>query len=148
MGAVWQLLAKHNVQVRRGAADNHRQRGIVERFNRTLAERLFGHQYAQEMLLAARGSSVRSIEWVTRLPAVVAALNGEVTRLTCKKPSEAIKACLYGLRRWHKSPPPLFLAGPLASVSRRFFQVLTFAICTSRVNSRAVVAAQLTLYGP
>jgi len=92
MGAFSQLLAKHNVQVRRGAADNHRQQRIVERFNRTLAERLFGHQYAQEMLLAARGSSERSIEWVTRLPAVVAALNGEVTRLTGKKPSKAIKA--------------------------------------------------------
>jgi len=26
----------------------------VERFNRTLAERLFGAQYAQEMLLTAR----------------------------------------------------------------------------------------------
>jgi len=64
----------------------------VERFNRTLAERLFGHQYVQEMLLAARGSSERSIEWVTRIHAVVAALNGEVTRLTGKKPSEAIKA--------------------------------------------------------
>jgi len=92
MGAFSQLCAKHNVQVRRGAADNHRQQGIVERFNRTLAKRLFGHQYAQEMLLAARGSSERSIEWVTRIPAVVAALNGEVTRLTGKKPSEAIKA--------------------------------------------------------
>jgi len=62
MGAFSQLLAKHNVQVRRGAADNHRQQGIVELFNRTLAERLFGHQYAQEMLLAARGSSERSID--------------------------------------------------------------------------------------
>jgi len=90
MCAFSQLLAKHNVQVRRGAAGNHRQQGIVERLNRTLVERLFGHQYAQEMLLAARGSSERYIEWVTRLPAVVAALNGEVTRLTGKKPSEAI----------------------------------------------------------
>ena len=44
------------------------------------------------MLLAARGSSERSIKWVTRLPAVVAALNGEVTRLTGKKLFEAIKA--------------------------------------------------------
>jgi len=78
--------------VRRGAADNHRQQGIVERFNRTLAERLFGHQYAQEMLLAACGSSERSTEWVTRLPAVVAALYGEVTRFTGKKPSEVIEA--------------------------------------------------------
>ncbi|MEW8686499.1 MAG: hypothetical protein AB2556_11865, partial [Candidatus Thiodiazotropha sp.] len=61
----------------------------VERFNRTLAERLFGHQYAQEMRLP---SGQRSRKWVKRLPAFVAALNGEVTRLTGKKPSEAIKA--------------------------------------------------------
>ena len=51
MGSVGQLLAKHSVQVRRGRVDIHRDQGIVERFNRTLAERLFGHQYAQEMRL-------------------------------------------------------------------------------------------------
>ena len=38
-----------------------------------------------------RPSGQRSTEWVKRLPAVVAALNGEVTRLTGKKPSDAIK---------------------------------------------------------
>ena len=85
MGAVSQLLAKHGVSVRRGRVDVHRDQGIVERFNRTLAERLFGHQYAQEML-----SVQRSSEWVARLPAVVAALNGEVTRLIGKRPSDAI----------------------------------------------------------
>ena len=84
MGAVSQLLAKHRVSVRRGRVDNHRDQGIVERFNRTLAEKLFGHQYAQEMLLP---SEQRSSEWVARLPAVVAALNGEVTRLIGKRPS-------------------------------------------------------------
>ena len=89
MGAVNQLLAKHNVEVRRGRVDIHRDQGIVERFNRTLAERLFGHQYAQEMRLS---EGQRSTEWVARLPAVIAALNGEVTRLTGKRPSEAIKA--------------------------------------------------------
>ena len=57
MGAVNPLLAKHNVQVRHGRVDLHRDQAIVERFNRTLAERLFGHQYAQEMLLTARGSA-------------------------------------------------------------------------------------------
>ena len=31
MGAVTQLLAKHNVQVRRGRVDTHRDQGIVER---------------------------------------------------------------------------------------------------------------------
>ena len=45
MGAVNQLLSKHNVEVRRGRVDIHRDQAIVERFNRTLAERLFGHQY-------------------------------------------------------------------------------------------------------
>ena len=89
MGSVSQLLAKHSVQVRRGRVDIHRDQGIVERFNRTLAERLFGHQYAQEMRLP---SGERSTEWVKRLPSVIAALNGEVTRLTDKKPSDAIKA--------------------------------------------------------
>ena len=92
MGAVNQLLAKHKVQVRRGRVDTHRDQGIVERFNRTLAERLFGAQYAQEMLLAARGSSERSSEWVRALSDVVAALNDEPTRLTGKKPKDAIKA--------------------------------------------------------
>ena len=95
MGAVSQLLAKHGVSVRRGRVDVHRDQGIVERFNRTLAERLFGHQYAQEMLLAAQAPATAqaqwSSEWVARLPAVVAALNGEVTRLIGKRPSEAIR---------------------------------------------------------
>ena len=33
-----------------------------------------------------------STKWIKRLPSVIAALNGEVTRLTDKKPSNAIKA--------------------------------------------------------
>ena len=61
---------------------------IVERFNRTLAERLFGHQYGVEMRLP---NNKRSTEWVARLPAVISALNKEVTRLTGQKPAEAIK---------------------------------------------------------
>ena len=88
MGAVSQLLAKHNVSIRRGRVDIHRDQGIVERFNRTLAERLFGHQYAQEIRLL---EGERSTEWVARLPAVIAALNSEETRLTGKKPKDAIK---------------------------------------------------------
>ena len=89
IGSVSQLLAKHSVQVRCGRVDIHRDQGIVERFNRTLAERLFGHQYAQEKRLP---SGEQSTEWVKRLPSVAAALNEEVTRLTGKKPSDAIKA--------------------------------------------------------
>jgi transposase InsO family protein len=89
MGAVNQALAKHGTEVRRGRVDLHRDQGIVERWNRTLAERLFGAQYAQEMRLP---EGERSTEWVDRLPEVVSALNGEVTRLTGKKPAEAIKS--------------------------------------------------------
>ena len=92
MGAVSQLLAKHGISVRCGCMDVHRDQGTVEQFNRTLAKRLFGHQYAQEMRLRSFGTGERSSEWVARLPAVISALNNEETRLAGKKPSEAIKA--------------------------------------------------------
>ena len=88
MGAVNQLLSKHNVEVRRGRVDIHRDQAIVERFNRTLAERLFGYQYGVEMRLP---EDKRSTEWVARLPAVISALNKEVARLTGQKPVDAIK---------------------------------------------------------
>ena len=90
MGEVNTLMKSKNVQIRRGETGLHRAQGIVERFNRGLAERLFGHQYAQEILLEARGKNVRSMEWVSRLPDVIKALNNETTRLIGKKPAEAI----------------------------------------------------------
>ena len=88
MGTVNQLLAKHRVKVRPGRVDVQRDQGIVERWNRTLAERLFGHQQAQELLM---NPDEQSREWVKRLPVVTAALNGEVTQLTGKKPVDAIR---------------------------------------------------------
>ena len=51
MGAVNTLPKKHNTKIRRARVNIHRDQAIVERFNRTIAERLFNHQYAQEMLL-------------------------------------------------------------------------------------------------
>ena len=89
MGSVSRLLAKHSVQVRRGQVDILKDQNIVECFNRTLAECIFGHQYVQDMRLP---SGERSTEWEKRLSSVAAALNGEVTRLTGKNPSDAIKA--------------------------------------------------------
>ena len=88
MGVVTKEMEKHKTYIRRGRTEIHRDQGIVERFNRTLAERLFGHQYAVEMLLP---EGKRSTEWVKRLLDVVSALNNEVTRLTGKKPAVAIK---------------------------------------------------------
>ena len=86
MGGVTKEMEKHKTYIRRGRTEIHREQAIVERFNRTLAERLFGHQYAVEMLHAGW-----STVWVKRLPDVVSALNNEVTRLTGKKPASAIK---------------------------------------------------------
>ena len=87
MGSVTKVMQHHNTSIRRGRTEIHRDQAIVERFNRTLAERLFGYQYAVEM----NNNNKRSTEWVKRLPEVVSALNNEVTRLIGKKPAEAIK---------------------------------------------------------
>ena len=94
MGEVNKLMKSKNVKIRRGEKALHRSQAIVERFNRTLAEKLFGHQYAQEYLSAAassKSSNARSREWVVRLPDVINSLNKESTRLTGKAPLEAIK---------------------------------------------------------
>jgi len=88
MGAVTQEMEKYKTYIRRGRTEIHRHQAIVERFNRMLAERLFGHQYAVEMLLP---EGQRSTAWVKRFPDVVKALNNEATSLTGKKPALAIK---------------------------------------------------------
>ena len=88
MGDVTWEMTKHETGIRRGNVNVHRDQGIVERFNRTLGERLISFQYSQEMNLK---SGERSREWVKRLPEVVKALNNETTRLTGKKPIDAIK---------------------------------------------------------
>ena len=85
-GEVLLLMKKHNVSIRQGHTAIHRDQAIVERFNRTLAERLFGYQYAREFIL-----NKRSREWVKRLPSVINALNNEVTRTINLKPNIAIK---------------------------------------------------------
>jgi len=76
MGSVSQLMEKHNVKIRRGRREIHRDQIIVERFNRTLAEKLFGYQYAKEM----ENPHKRNREWVKRLPDVVKAINAETKK--------------------------------------------------------------------
>ena len=88
MGAVTKEMKKHKTYIRRGRAEIHRDQAIVERFNCTLAERLFGYQYAVEMRLP---EDQQSTAWVKRLPKVVSSLNNEVTRLIGMKPAAAIK---------------------------------------------------------
>ena len=61
MGKVTKEMEKHDVRIRRGNVNVHRDQGIVERFNRSLSERLFSFQYSQEMNMK---SGERSREWV------------------------------------------------------------------------------------
>ena len=91
LGSVTKIMQNNKTAIRSRRTEIHRDQAIVERFNRTLAERLFGYQYAVEMNMKDKQAGQRSTEWVKRLPEVVAALNNEVTRLTGKKPAEAIK---------------------------------------------------------
>ena len=48
-GDVMKLMEKHDVLIQRGDPSQHRSQGIVERFNRTLADRLFSYQYHKEL---------------------------------------------------------------------------------------------------
>ena len=57
------LLEKHDVIIQRGDPSQHRSQGIVERFNRTLAHRLFTYQYHREL----EDPSKSNREWVSRL---------------------------------------------------------------------------------
>ena len=67
------LMEKHDVIIQRGDPSQHRSQGIVERFNRTLADRLFTHQYNKEL----EDLSKSNREWVSRLQNVVSTLNNQ-----------------------------------------------------------------------
>ena len=84
---VTKLMEKHDVIIQRGDPSQHRSQGIVERFNRTLADRLFSYQYHKEL----EDPSKSNREWVSRLQNVVDTLNNEKTRLIDMKPVDAMK---------------------------------------------------------
>ena len=76
MGALTQLMEKHSVRIRRGRTEIHRDQGVVERFDRTLAELLFSYQYAKEL----QNPHKRNRRWVKRLPEVIKAITGETKK--------------------------------------------------------------------
>ena len=89
-GDTTKLMEKHDVMIQHGDPSQHRSQGTVERFNRTLADRLFSYQYHKEL----EDPSKSNREWVSRLQNVVGALNDEKTRLIRMKPVYAIKRTL------------------------------------------------------
>ena len=89
-GDTTKLMEKHDVIIQRGDPSQHRSQGIMERFNRTLANRLFSYQYHKEF----EDPSKSNRESVSRLQNVVSALNNEKTRLIRMKPVDAIKETL------------------------------------------------------
>ena len=89
-GDTTKLMEKHDVMIQLGDPSQHRSQGILERFNRTLADRLFSYQYHKEL----ENPSKSNKEWVSRLQNVVSALNNEKTRLIGMKPVDAIKQTL------------------------------------------------------
>ena len=89
-GDVTKLMEKHDAMIQRGDPNQHRLQGIVEKFNRTLADRLFSYQYHKELENPLKSNR----EWVSRLQNVVGVLNNEKTRLIGMIPVDAIKEIL------------------------------------------------------
>ena len=89
-GDMTKLMERHDVIIQCGDPSQHQSQGIVERFNRTLADRLFSYQNCKELEDPSKSNG----EWVSRLQNVVSALNNEKTRLIGMKPVDAIKQTL------------------------------------------------------
>ena len=84
-GACERLLKEHGVRIQK--AKSKRTMGIVERYNLTLAKRLFRIQDASDLLsLHAQTKS-----WVKNRPIIVKDINNSVTSLIGITPVEAIK---------------------------------------------------------
>ena len=95
-------MKKHGVKIQK--ANSKCTMGIVKRYNRTLAERLFWIQDASDLLLPI---SKRSRAWVKNLPIIVKELNNSVTQLLKMTLVEAIQ------KKWVSAMPSLPRNGPV-----------------------------------
>src|SRR5207244_10722523 len=80
---VCKVMEKKGVRIRVGSI--HKYQSIVERFNRTLAERLFRIQDAIEFII-----EIENTAWVENLQDIVNDLNNSIIRLIGMKPETAI----------------------------------------------------------
>ena len=69
-GDTTKLMEKHDVMIQRRNPSQHLSQGIVERFNRTLEDRLFSYQYHKELEDPLKSNK----EWLSRLQNVVRCL--------------------------------------------------------------------------
>ena len=98
------LMQKHNVNQEVAPKGMHRRQAFVERFNKTLAEKLFTVQYAKELLKEARlEKDVRSREWVNNLEPIVNELNNTKTALIGLKPIDSIKMSSVPVKKNNKN---------------------------------------------
>lgn len=83
-GRVVSMMKEKGVKIRIGTISKHQS--IVERFNRTLAIKLFKIQDAIEMI-----SESENTGWVENLQSVINVLNNSITRLIGMSPADAIQ---------------------------------------------------------
>lgn len=85
-GEVIDLMKRKKIRIKIG--NTHRSQCIVERFNRTLATKLFRIQDAAELLFPTIG---RYRKWVKNLQSVIKAHNNTYSRLINMSPANAIR---------------------------------------------------------
>ena len=91
-GECERLMKRHGVEIQK--ATSKRSVAIVERYNLTLAKRLFRLQNAHDLSLQMLFHTQRAGEshvWVKNLPIIVKDINNSVTRLIGMTPAKAIK---------------------------------------------------------
>ncbi|CAB4443456.1 unnamed protein product [Rhizophagus irregularis] len=85
-GECEKLMTSHGVKIQK--AKSKHTVGIVERYNRTLVEKLFPSQDASDLLTLGK---TRSRVWVKNLPIAVESINNSVTQQLGISPAVAIK---------------------------------------------------------
>ena len=110
-GEFAELMRNNNTKLKAVPPRNHGSQGIVERFNRTLAERLFTVQYQKE-LKKFYTTGAENREWVEDLPTIIKELNNSHTRLIGMSPVAAMaKTSVQALA----SKPLLTVEPPIAT---------------------------------
>src|SRR5215469_4154014 len=84
-GNIIELMKRKSVRIRIG--NSKRSQCIVERFNKTLARKLYRIQDVNDLI----NKLERNKKWVKNLPIVINTLNNTVTRLINLKPKDAIR---------------------------------------------------------